>query len=347
VEAFKPHLSAVADYPYTKSDARVKLDQNESPEDFPAELKARALERLARLPWNRYPELHAEDVRGAVARHEGWPEEGVVLSPGSNLLVLALAEAAASVIDTSPAFPYYKGAAKAAATPYRSVPLGEGFTLPLAGLLAELDRAPGVLFLPNPHGPTGRLFEQADLAALAVRARERGALLVVDEAYHAFAGTDSRPLARGNPHVALLRTFSKSWCLGGIRAGYLLAAPAVAAVARALLPPFCIPAHTGAILLTALEAPGYVAPLVQRIRTERERLLAALARHPSWRAYPSASNFILVRTPDAQAAHAKLLAAGVLVRRQDHYPGLEGCVRVSVGTPAENDLLLSAAFAGA
>ena len=118
VNAFKPHLAAVADYPYAKLDARVKLDQNESPEDFPPELKARAVERIAKLSWNRYPELHAEDVRAAIARHEGWPEEGVVVSPGSNLLVLALAEAAASVIDTAPAFPYYKGAAVASATPF-------------------------------------------------------------------------------------------------------------------------------------------------------------------------------------------------------------------------------------
>jgi histidinol-phosphate aminotransferase len=144
--------------------------------------------------------------------------------------------------------------------------------------------------------------------------------------------------------VALLRTFSKSWCLGGIRAGYLLASPRVAAVARALLPPFCIPAHTGAILLTALEAPGYVAPLVARIRAERDRLLAELWKHPEWKPWPSASNFILVRTPDAKAAHARLLAAGILVRRQDHYLGLEGCIRVSVGTREENDALLAAAF---
>jgi len=346
VNAFKPHLAAVADYPYSKFDARVKLDQNESPEDFPAELKARALDRLAKLSWNRYPELHAEDVRAAIARHEGWPEAGVVVSPGSNLLVLALAEAAAAVIDTSPAFPYYRGAATAAATPYRAISLGDGFSLPLAALLRELEREPGVLFLPNPHGPTGKLFEATDLETLAAKARERDGLLVVDEAYHAFAGNDARPLARANPNVAVLRTFSKSWCLGGIRAGYLLASPKVAAVARALIPPFCLPAHTGAILLTALDAPGYVAPLVSRIRAERDRLLAALARHPRWKPHPSASNFFLVRTPDAKAAHAKLLAAGVLVRRQDHYAGLEGCIRVSVGTREENDLLLKAAFDG-
>lgn len=343
MNAFKPHLAAAADYPYAKVDARVKLDQNESPEDLPPELKARALERLARLPWNRYPELHAEDVRAAVARHEGWPEEGVVLAPGSNLLVLALAHAARSVVDTVPAFPYYKAGAQAAGTPWRGVPLGPGFALPREELLAALDGPPGVLFLPNPHAPTGRLFEAGGVEALARRAAERGWLLVVDEAYHAFAGTDARPLARANPSVAVLRTFSKSWCLGGVRAGYLLASREVAAVIRASLPPFCLPAHTSAILLTVLESPGYLAPLAARLRAERERVRAGLAGHPTWSAYPSAGNFLLVRTPDARAAYEHLLARGLLVRRQDHYPGLEGCIRISVGTPAENDALLAAA----
>jgi len=344
MDAFKPHLAEVADYPYAKSDARVKLDQNESPEDLPPEVKSRALARLATLPWNRYPELHAEDVRAALARHESWPEEGVVLSPGSNLLVLALAQAARSVLDTVPAFPYYRGAAVAAGTPWQGVPLEQDFGLPREKLLAALDGPPGVLFLPVPHAPTGRLFAAPDVEALARRAGERGWVMVVDEAYHAFAGTDFRPLARAQPHVAILRTFSKAWCLGGIRAGYLLGSARVASVARALLPPFCLPAHTTAILLSALESPGYVAPLVERIRAERERVREALSHHPAWRPYPSAGNFILVRTPDAAAAHRKLLAAGILVRRQDHYPGLEGCIRISVGTRAENDAMLAAAF---
>jgi histidinol-phosphate aminotransferase len=166
---------------------------------------------------------------------------------------------------------------------------------------------------------------------------------VVDEAYQAFAGTDFRPLARANPSVAILRTFSKSWCLGGIRAGYLLGSPRVAAVVRALVPPFCIPAHTSVILLAALERPGYVAALVERIRAERARLLAELPKaRPDWTVYPSAANYLLVRTPDAKAAWERLLAKGILVRRQDHYAGLEGCIRISVGTPAENDALLAA-----
>ncbi|HVO20808.1 MAG TPA: aminotransferase class I/II-fold pyridoxal phosphate-dependent enzyme [Anaeromyxobacter sp.] len=343
MQAFKPHLSSPAEYPYLRSDARVKLDQNESPEDLPAELKARALQRLAALPWNRYPELHAEDLRAAVARHEGWDEAGVVLSPGSNVLILALCTAARTVLDTVPSFPYYRGGAEAAGTPWRGIPLLPDFALPRAALLEALDGPPGVLFLPVPHAPTGRLFEAQDVEALAARAGERGWLLLVDEAYHDFSGTDFRGLARRSEHVAVLRTFSKAWCLGGIRAGYLLASPRVAAVARACVPPFCLPAHTAAILQTALESPGYAVALAERIRAERERLRSALERHTAWRVYPSATNFLLVRTADAAATQARLLAAGVLVRRQDRYPGMEGCLRITVGSPAEDDALVEAA----
>jgi histidinol-phosphate aminotransferase len=344
VDAFKPHLADLADYPYAKVDARIKLDQNESPEDLPAELKRLVLDRLATLPWNRYPELHAHELVAALARHEGWPEAGLVLAPGSNFLVLALAEAARQVLDTAPAFPYYQGAARAAGTPYRAVPLAAGFTLPLPALLAGLDGPPGVLFLPVPHAPTGALFTAGDVGRLAERARATGWLLVIDEAYHAFAGTDARPLARENPSVAILRTFSKAWSLGGVRTGYLLGSPRVAAVVQALLPPFCIPAHTGVIVQAALERPGYVAGLVERIRAERTRLASGLATaQPRWTVHPSAANYLLVRTPDARAAFDHLLSRGLLVRRQDHYAGLEGCIRISVGTAAENDALLAAA----
>jgi histidinol-phosphate aminotransferase len=344
VNAFKPHLSNPAEYPYARSDARVKLDQNESPDDLPAEVKARALERLARIPWNRYPELHAEDVRAAVAKHEGWDERGVVLSPGSNVLILGLTTAARTVLDTIPSFPYYRGGAEASGTPWRGVPLGPEFELPTAALLEAMEGPPGVLFVPNPHAPTGKLFDAADVEALARRAAEKDWLLVVDEAYQAFSGSDYRPLARANPHVAVLRTFSKSWCLGGIRAGYLLASPEVGAVARACVPPFCVPAHTTAILLTVLESPGYVGPVVERVRAERERLRAALTRETRWRVYPSSTNFLLVRTADAAATQAKLLERGILVRRQDHAsPAMKGCVRITVGSRAENDALVEAA----
>jgi len=343
MKAFKPHLAALAPYPYKKLDARVKLDQNESPDELPPELKRRALERLAALPWNRYPDLHGEGVRDAVARYAGWPAEGVAVAPGSNFLILALGQAARRVVDTSPSFAYYEGAARLSGVDYRPVRLGADFALPVGGLLAALGGEPGVLFLAVPHAPTGRLFPRAEVEAVVKAATQGGWLVVLDEAYHQFAGSDLRDLARGNPSVALLRTFSKAWCLGGLRAGYLLGSAEVAGKVQSMLPPFLVPAPSAAVLLTALESPGYVDDNVGRIVAERGRLLEALRRHPTWRVHDSATNFFLVRTPDAKAAFDGLLARGILVRRQDHLPLLEGCLRVTVGTPAEDDALLAAA----
>ncbi|WP_019551251.1 pyridoxal phosphate-dependent aminotransferase [Thermus scotoductus] len=342
MRAFKAHLWGLAPYPYKKVEAPVKLDQNESPFDLPPSLKEEALRRLARLPWNRYPEIHAEGLRRRLAHLLDWPEEGIVLAPGSNLLILALAVAAEEVLDLVPSFPHYAHAARVAGTPRRAVPLLEGFALPLEALLAAFTG--GVLFLPNPHAPTGALFPEEALEALAERAREVGGLLVVDEAYREFAGSDFSPLGRGNPHVAFLRTFSKAFSLGGVRAGYLLASPEVAALVREVLPPFVLPAHTAAILEVVLENPGYVEAVAAHVRAERERVYAKLRGHPTWQPYRSHTNFLLVRTPDAERAFRHLLAQGILVRRQDHYPGLFGCIRVTVGSKEEMDAFLKAAF---
>ncbi|HVP67683.1 MAG TPA: histidinol-phosphate transaminase [Anaeromyxobacteraceae bacterium] len=345
MRAFKPHLAGLAAYPYRKVDAPIKLDQNESPWDLPPDLKERALARMRSTPWNRYPDMHAESVRALVGRHQGWPDGGVVVAPGSNFLVLALALAANRVLDTVPSFAFYEAAARLAGTPYEAVPLGEGFALPLQGLLARMSGPAGVLFVAVPHAPTGALFPEREVRALAARAREEGWLLAIDEAYFQFSGTDHRDLARENPSVVLLRTFSKAFGLGGVRAGYLLAAPDVASRLQAMLPPFDVPAHTAAVLETVLASPERASEAAELLVAERERVIAGLRRHPTWKVHESRANFFLVRTPDAEVAWKGLLAAGVLVRRQDHLPGLAGCLRVSVGTPAENDAFLRAALA--
>ena len=348
MDAFKPHLSGLCAYPYRKVEAAIKLDQNESPWDLPEDLKERALERMRRAPWNRYPDMHAEGIRASVARFLDWPAEGIVVAPGSNFLVLALAQAANRILDTVPSFAFYEGAAHVTGTPYTSVPLAPGFGLPVDGLVREMDQGDaGVVFVATPHAPTGAIFPVPDVARIAEKSRERGWILAIDEAYCQFSGTDLRPLARENPRVVILRTFSKAFGLGGVRAGFLLAVPDVAAKIQAMLPPFDVPVHTAAVIETVLESPGRAAEVGARLAAERDRVIAGLASHPMWRPYPSRANFFLVRTPDAEAAWRSLLARGILVRRQDHLPGLAGCLRVSVGTPAENDAFLKAAFEAA
>jgi histidinol-phosphate aminotransferase len=348
MDAFKPHLSGLAAYPYRKVEAAIKLDQNESPWDLPEDLKSRALERMRQAPWNRYPDMHAEGVRASVARFLDWPADGVVVAPGSNFLVLALAQAGNRVLDTAPSFAFYEGAARVTGTPYSSVPLAPNFGLPVDGLLREMDQGdPGVVFVSTPHAPTGAIFPVPEVARVAGKAKERGWVLAIDEAYCQFSGTDLRPLARGNPSVVILRTFSKAFGLGGVRAGFLLAVPDVAVKLQAMLPPFDLPVHTAAVLETVLESPARAAEVGARLASERERVIARLGSHPTWRPYPSRANFFLVRTPDAESAWRSLLARGILVRRQDHLPGLAGCLRISVGTPMENDAFLKAAFESA
>lgn len=345
VKAFKPHLQSLSSYPYQAVEAPIKLDQNESPYDLPLEVKERAIERLQHLDWNRYPSLHADEVRTKLSQRLAWPQTGVVVSPGSNLLIQALVQAANRVVDTAPAFPHYAFSAKMSAVSYQAVALEADFSLPTEALLGAMEAGPALVFLPNPHAPTGQLFPQVEIHKLAHKALETGGLLVLDEAYHQFSSSDYTALARQNPHVALLRTFSKAWGLGGIRAGYLLASQEVCTVVQNFIPPFGLPAHTSAILLSVLETPEYTQRIVQTLLAEREQMYAALQEHPTWKVYPSHTNFFLIRTPDAAAAYAGLLEQGILVRRQDHYLGLEGCLRVSIGRPEENQRFLQAAFA--
>ncbi|WP_439590175.1 pyridoxal phosphate-dependent aminotransferase [Hydrogenophaga sp.] len=343
----RPAVQASPDYPFSAITAPVKLDQNESFADFPDELKAIALQRLHTLPWHRYTDLHAEALCDAVARHEDWASSGTVVTTGSNVLISLLVQLAgmgARVLTVKPNFALYGLDAQLLGASLTEVPLRPDFSTDVDALIAALGEAPGrgVVFVPRPHAPTGSLCELDELERLAQACRD-GWLLVIDEAYHHFTEHDARALARRHPHVVLLRTFSKAWGLAGLRLGYALAGDDVARQLRKLVPPFGVSVLQTVCALVALENPGYLRQRIALTLSERARVFEALRSHPQWEVIPSQANFLLVRTPDAEQAHAALLAQGVLVRRQDRLHGLEGCLRVTVGTVAENDAFLRAA----
>ncbi|BDP43118.1 histidinol-phosphate aminotransferase [Deinococcus aetherius] len=338
-------VRAVPAYPFTPVDAPIKLDQNESPYDFPAELKALAAERMLARPWNRYPDLHADTLRERIAAFEGWNPEGVVVTPGSNVLIKLLTELAGigqTVVTVSPTFSVYTLEAQLLGARLVQVPLGADFSLPVEGLKAALrENPPGVLYVTQPHAPTGFADPQAAVRELVEAAQ--GWVVVLDEAYHQFSGTDYRDLIRAGGNRIGLRTFSKAWGLAGVRLGYALSTPTLAAHVQKLVSAFNVGLLAQTALEVALEHPGYVEDRAREVVAERERVLAALGGHPVWRAHPSQANFFLLRTPDADAAYRHLLSHGIVVRRQDKLPGLQGCLRVSIGTPAENDVFLAAA----
>ncbi len=334
-------------YPFTPIDAPVKLDQNESALDFPEDLKGLALERAAARPWNRYPDLHADTLRERIGAFEGWDPAGVVVTPGSNVIIKLLTEMAGiaqTVLTPKPGFSVYELEASMLGGRLVQPALNEDFSLPVEALEAHLRAdAPGIFYLTQPHAPTGHAESPETVRALADAAGD-GWVTVLDEAYHQYAGTDYRDVVRARENRLSVRTLSKAWGLAGLRLGYALTSPALATELQKLVSAFNVNALTQAVVEVALEHPGYVRDRAQAVIAERARVLAVLQAHPSWVTYPSAANFLLVRTPDADAAYRGLLARGVLVRRQDRLPGLTGCLRVSVGLPEENDRFLEAAL---
>ncbi len=332
-----------APYRFSHHPQRVKLDQNESPVDLPDEVRAAVLERLAVVAFNRYPGVHAVQLEERLAARHGWDPAGVVTANGSNSLVFALALIAAlgrSLITVKPSFQLYRSQAALVDAELVEVPLGPAFALPVAELSEAVAARAGLLLLANPAAPTGNRFADDDVHAV-LAAGTGQTLSVIDEAYCDFSGADQAHLVRARSDAVSLRTLSKACGLAGARIGYALTTPELADDLRKALPPFSVSDVQVAIALTLLDHPEVIAANVQQATAERSRLLAEM-RALGVEAFDSSANFVLFRTADPATLHARLLAEDIVVRRQDHLPGAEGCLRVSVGTAAENDAFLAA-----
>lgn len=325
--------------------ARVWLNANENPWSNPADANASC---------RRYPEPQPQALRTALADLYGVAEAQLLIGRGSDeaidLLVRALCRPGEdAVLSTPPVFGMYAVCARLQNAPLIEVPLSDGvagFALDLDALAdaAERDKA-RLVFLCSPANPTGQSIPLVDVAALAQRLRGR-ALVVVDEAYGEFSDQPSAStLMADHPNIAVLRTLSKAHALAAARIGVLIADPALIAVLRLCQAPYPLPTPSVSLALAAL-TPAALAVTQERVselKTERARLLATLPGCPGVRrVYPSQGNYLLLRFDDAEAAFARLLAAGVLVRDMRAQPQLGDALRISIGTPAENNLVLAA-----
>ncbi len=337
IRALTPYSSARME----ASGGRVLLNANESPW-APA---ADAGEGL-----NRYPDPQPVALLQQLAGLYGVTPDRVLVGRGSDeaidLLVRAFCRAGEDAILISPpTFGMYAVAAAIQNAAVVTAPLTDTFELDADALLAALTPAVKLVFVCTPNNPSGRLvpFETLERLAIALRGH---ALLVVDEAYLEFADARSAvALLDAHDHVAVLRTLSKAHALAGARVGTLLAAPAVIGLLRRIIAPYPLPATSVAAALAATTAAG-VAQAQTRIATareQREQLQMALASLPDVREIlPSEANFLCVRWRDASTVYATLLRAGVVVRDVTRYRGLDGCLRITIGTPEENRLLLAA-----
>ncbi|HEY4239837.1 MAG TPA: histidinol-phosphate transaminase [Kofleriaceae bacterium] len=342
-------LRATAAYHVPKPPAILaKLDANELPYALPDELRAMIGAALAEVPLERYPDPQASALRAVVANDLGVGGDQLVFGNGSDELIALLcaafaaprADAPAAVMYPSPSFVYYKLGAIAHGLEPIEIPTDDRFELDEPAIehaVAEL--RPSVVFLALPNNPTGTLW-RPDFA-LELAARHRDVVVVADEAYVAYSGVTVLPELGAHPNLVVLRTLSKIG-MAGLRVGFAICAPALAAVLEKVRPPYNLSAldqRAAEILLS--RGAAWCAARAAEVVAERARLSAGLAA-AGLDVFPSAANLVLVRAPDAAALWQKLADAGISVRAFGGAGPLANCLRITVGTPTETDLILRA-----
>lgn len=342
----KPRVRELRAYTLTPERASVKINQNENPWDAPARIKQESLRRLERLAWSRYPDFVAAELHGRLAAFAGWRADGVLAGNGSNELIQALLMVTVGegrrVLICEPTFTLYRQVATVLGGEVLSLPLDERLHYDTDALLkAVREFRPEVTIICSPNNPTGCRLSDADLSALL---EASPGLVVVDEAYFEFSGQTVVPLLGEYNNLAVFRTFSKAMALAGLRVGYLLTAPALAReVGKAVLP-YNLNVVSQTVAGVALEMyETELRPLVAALVSERERLYAEISSIEGLKPVPSQANFMVVRsTVKPRSVYTELLKRDILIRDVSGYPMLADFFRLSVGTPAENDLLITA-----
>ena len=342
----KKDVRSLHAYSLVAERARIKLNQNENPWDAPEEIKEETLKRLRDRVWSRYPGLVTSDLNERLVKFSGWTPEGIIAGNGSNELIQAVLMIAAGngrrVLISEPTFTLYRQISTVLESEIVPVSLTSDLTYDVNALLRAIDTTqPSVTIVCSPNNPTGCIMSQTDLSSLLGASP---GLVVVDEAYFEFSKQSAVPLLEQHSNLVVLRTFSKAMAMAALRIGYLLAAPElVREITKAILP-YNLDLISQIAAAVALEMyDERLAPLVDLICQERERVYAAMESIPGFVPIRSQANFLLVRSKlPVKHVFDELRRQDILIRDVSSYPMLRDYFRISIGTPEENNDLLKA-----
>jgi histidinol-phosphate aminotransferase len=342
----RPEIRALSAYHVPDATGLIKLDAMENPYQLPESLRAEWARVLREVEINRYPDPAATALRSVLHSALAVPQGmALLLGNGSDELIqivlMSLARPGAVVLAPTPTFVMYGMIASFTGMKFVGVPLGPDFALDRGAMLdAIAEFAPACVFLAYPNNPTGNLFTRDDIEAIL---REAPGLVVLDEAYYAFAGESFMDDLRRFDNLLVMRTLSKQG-LAGLRLGVLAGRPGWLSEFDKVRLPYNINSLTQASARFALQHRDVLDEQARQLRVERERLMAALKALPLAAVWPSRANFILFR-PRRPAAEvfAGLRDRKVLIKNLSGAGGvLADCLRVTVGTPVENDAFLAA-----
>jgi histidinol-phosphate aminotransferase len=334
----RDEVRAISAYHVPDSRGLIKLDAMENPYRLPPEIADEVGALAAEAELNRYPDPAATALKARLREAMDVPDGmDLLLGNGSDeliqILALAVNRPGAVLMGVEPSFVVFRMVATFTGIRYAGVPLATDFTLDARRLLAAVEEhRPALTFIAYPNNPTGNLFDAGAIHALI---EASPGLVVVDEAYHVFAGRSFLPQLARFPNLLVMRTLSKLG-LAGLRLGMLIGRPEWLSQLDKLRLPYNVNVLTQRIAARVLERRDVLEAQAAQIRGERGRLMAALQSLPGVQPYPSDANFILFRAPRADAVFAGLKARGVLVKNLNgSHPSLADCLRVTVGTRDE------------
>lgn len=345
-QLIRPEILALSAYHVANAGGMVKLDAMENPYRLPDALSGELGRLLGDAAINRYPDPQAVGVQQALRNAFGIaPEYDVLLGNGSDELIqivaMALAKPGAVLLSVEPSFVMYRMIAGFAGLRYVGVPLKADFSLDEAAVMEAVEREePALVFLAYPNNPTGNAFDRGAMERIIAAAP---GLVVVDEAYHAFAGGQSflGDLARFD-NLLLMRTVSKLG-LAGLRLGYMVGKPAWIGEFDKVRLPYNVNVLTQVAARHALAHVDVLEAQAATLVGERGKLFQSMSELAGARVYESNANFILFRVPDAGRVFAGLKNRGVLIKNlHGGHPLLDNCLRVTVGAPDENTAFLTA-----
>ena len=328
----RPNILALHPYStardeYAGGGIDVWLDANESPYDNGV---------------NRYPDPHQRALKALIAELKDVDAGRIFLGNGSDEAIdlafrIFCRPGLDNAVSIAPTYGMYRVAAATNDVQMREVPLGAGYSLPVGALLAAADERTKLIWLCSPNNPTGNAFPAQEIESLL---RRFDGIVVLDEAYIDFAdGGGFLPRLGEFPNLIVLQTLSKAWGMAGLRLGLAFAQEEIVETLSRVKYPYNINVITQRAVLERLETSidGQVAEIV----SERERVAEALRTLPAVRKiYPSQANFLLARFDDPRGVYERLIGEGIIVRDRSRVAGCEGCLRITIGTPAQNDRLI-------
>lgn len=317
------------------------LNANENPYPYPYTLKESS--------YNRYPEPQPQELIRRYAHFLGVNDENILVSLGGDesieLIIKAFCEPQQDyLLYAPPTFGMYQVTCDVMGVETIQVPLRDDFSLDVEQILAQIEQVK-VIFLCNPNNPTGNIISEEAITTILEAARGR-AIVVLDEAYIEFSTAKSFvDRIDEYPHLAIIRTLSKAFGLAGIRCGFTVGSAELISILQKVIAPYPLPVPVIAIGEEALSDRGvaHMEASLSKIIEERDVLAAALEKLPIVeRVYPSEANWLLVKVDDAQALFDALLEKNIHVRNQSNIAGIEGTLRVTIGTREQNRVLLNA-----